>query len=620
MAENKGDPGSAAKFAQARKATQTPGGTLDAATHDDNAAEDRGSSTSQSTAQQSPAAVVRRKQRYLIGFRALPGLAPPHLDPFLDRLSHMEGVEIVRRLRGNGPPIAQSEVVVARMDEQRGEALRLNAPPHVIIERDTPLGYSHMAVPELMGWQPAARAMPYPRPRRELRVRVLGEADRPIPNAVVNLYGPGFPAQAITDPSGQASLQTDAVDGGGMVAIHVRPAADYWERYIHSPSLELGQTNVVRLNPLERTAARFPGERPYGWGQRIMRFDRAPAEWTGAGAKIGIIDSGCDNSHPQLRHIVQGTDLTRERDAQGTRDQDTRGWRVDELAHGTHCAGTIAAAAGPSQAIIGCAPAAEVHVFKVVPGGHSSDLVEALDQCIARDLDIVQIGVSSDQFSELVAQKITEARLHGVACVAAAGNSGGAVQFPGNVPGVLTVSAVGKLGEYPEDTRHAQRTLPQLIGPSGIYATNFSCWGPQIGVCAPGVAIISSVPGGGYAAWDGSSMAAAHVVGLGALLLAHHPMLQGINYGGRAEQRVSVLFDMLRVAGMPYAQVDPNRVGAGLPDLQQLPGLSSTNPLLANQQFYGSVVMQPALTPPAAFLANSMNNAILQLRAAGLWV
>ena len=114
-------------------------------------------------------------------------------------------------------------------------------------------------------------------------------------------------------------------------------------------------------------------------------------------------------------------------------------------------------------------------------------------------------------------------------------------------------------------------------------------------------------------------MAAAHVVGLSALLLAHHPMLQSINYGGRAEQRVSVLFDMLRVAGIPYAQVDPNRVGAGLPDLQQVPGLSAANPLLANQQFYGSVPMQPALTPPAAFLANSMN-AILQLRAAGLWV
>ena len=624
MAEHKDDPGSATKFTQSRKPTQTQAAAVDAATHS-NTTQDRGS-TSESTAQASPAAVVGRKQRYLIGFRTLPGFAPLQADPFLDGLSQMDGVEIIRRLRANSSPIARSEIIVAQMDEQRGEALRVNTPPHVIVERDAPLDYSHVAVPELMGWRLTARAMPYPRPRRELRVRVLGDGDRPIPNAVVNLYGPGFPAQAITDTSGQASLLADTVEGGTL-AIHVRPAADYWERYIHDPSLAPGQTNVIRLNPLERTAARFSGERPYGWGQRIMRFDRAPAEWTGAGAKIGIIDSGCDNSHPQLRHIVQGIDLTRERDALsnrerdalGNRDQDARGWRLDELAHGTHCAGTIAAAADASHGIIGCAPAAEVHVFKVVPGGHASDLIEALDQCIARDLDIVQVGVSSDLFSELVAQKITEARLCGVACVAAAGNSGDAVQFPGNVPGVLTVSAVGKLGEYPPDTRHAQRTLPQLIGPSGIYATNFSCFGPQIGVCAPGVAIVSSVPGGGYAAWDGSSMAAAHVVGLSALLLAHHPMLRSADYAGRPEQRVSMLFDMLRVAGIPYAQVDPNRVGAGLPDLQQVPGLSPANPLLANQQLYGSVAMQPAITPPAAFLADSMK-AILQLRAAGLWV
>src|SRR5580693_4791272 len=95
MAENKDDPGSATKFTQSRKATQTQGAAVDAATHSNAAAQDRGS-MSESTAQESPAAVVRRKQRYLIGFRALPGLAPPQLDPFLDRLSHMEGVEIIR--------------------------------------------------------------------------------------------------------------------------------------------------------------------------------------------------------------------------------------------------------------------------------------------------------------------------------------------------------------------------------------------------------------------------------------------------------------------------------------------------------------------------------------------
>jgi subtilisin family serine protease len=346
----------------------------------------------------------------------------------------------------------------------------------------------------------------------------------------------------------------------------------------------------------------------------MMKFDRVPSEWNGSGTKVGLIDSGCDSAHPLLRHIVRGLDLTRANDPQS--------WKFDELGQGTHCAGIIAASAAAASEIIGCAPASDLHIFKVVPGGYFSDLIDALSQCIERRLDVVQIGVCVEPFSELVAQKITEARLNGIACVTGAGNAGGAVQFPGNVPGVLTVSAVGKLGEYPQDTRHAQRVLPQLIAFSGIYATNFSGWGPQVGVCAPGVAVVSSVPGGGYAAWDGTSMAASHVVGFAALLLAHHPALQSINQGARADQRVSTLYDLLRVSAIPYAQVDPYRVGAGLPDLQQVPGLMHTS-----QGFYGGAIsagaglggLQAPFAAPDAYLDNPMST-ILQMRAAGLWL
>jgi subtilisin len=639
MAEQKDDPGQAARLSQSKRAAQAGGaaepfsvqnGTAQDRTAQDRVAGDDGPGSRTGAADKNSATVVRRKQRYLIGFRSLPGIASPPSDPFLDRLAHMDGVEITRRLKGGGlqtagmsagmaptgamPTAAAQEIIVARMDEQRGEALRQNAPPHVIVEIDAPLGYSDMAVPEPVNWQHSVQVMPFPGPRRDIRFRILGDGDRPLSNVVVNLYGPGFPAQALTDSSGQASLQTHSLDGSGVHAVYVRPAADHWERYIRNPSLEIGQVNVIRLSPLDRTSASFPGERPYGWGQRIMKFDRVSTDWNGAGTKVGIIDSGCDTSHPLLRHIVRGVDFTR--------DADSQSWKSDEMGQGTHCAGIVAASAVASSGIIGCAPGAEVHVFKVVPGGHFSDLIDALDQCIERRLDVVQIGVCSEQFSELVAQKITEARFNGIACIAGAGNTGGAVQFPGNVPGVMTVSAVGKLGEYPQDTRHAQRALPQLIAFSGIYATNFSCWGPQVGVCGPGVAVVSSVPGGGYAAWDGSAMAASHVVGFSALLLSHHPMLQSINFGARADQRVSILYDFLRAAAIPYAQVDPNRVGAGLPDLQHVPGL-----LPSNQQFYGSGIgagavlgaMQAPFTHPAAYLGNPMN-AILQLRAAGLWV
>ena len=604
MAEQRDDSGQGqtAKLAQSKRPTQSSGATEPSTTPDRVSGDDRPGSAP-GIGDKTSATVVRRKQRYLIGFRSLPGIMPLSGDPFLERISQMDGVEIIRRL--------PSETVVVRTDEQRGEALRQNAPSHVIVELDAPLGYSDMLVPEPMSGRYAVQAMPFPRPRRELLFRILGDGDRPLANAVINLYGPefygpGIPTQAITDSSGQASLQTHAVDGADIHAVYVRPAADHWERYIRNPSLEPGQVNVIRLSPLDRTARSFPGERPYDWGQRIMKFDRVSTDWNGTGTKIGLIDSGCDASHPLLRHIVRGVDFTR--------DKDPQSWKSDELGHGTHCAGIIAGSPAASSDTIGCAPDAEVHVFKVVPGGHFSDLIDALDQCIERRLDIVQIAVTGERFSELVAQKITEARLNGIACIVGAGNSGGAVQFPANVPGVLTVSAVGKLGEYPQDTRHAQRALPQLIPYSGIYATNFSGWGPQVGVCAPGVAIVSSVPGGGYAAWDGCSMAASHVVGFSALLLSHHPMLQSINFGARADQRVSILYDFLRVAAVPYAQIDPSRVGAGIPDLQQVPGLLPTS-----QQFYGAGIGATAGLGTLGTLQAPMST-LLQLRAAGLWL
>src|SRR5712672_1431311 len=412
MAEHKDDPGQAAKLTQSRRATQAGAAaeplTAQNGTAQDRVTEDDRSGSRTGTADKNPATSVRRKQRYLSGFRSLPGIASLPSDPFLERLGQMDGVEITRRLKGRGlqaagmtpiagaPAAAAPEVVVAHMDEQRGEALRLNAPPHVIVEIDAPLGYSDMAVTEPMSWQHAVQVMPFPRPRREIRFRILGEGERPLANAVVNLFGPGFPGQAITDSSGQASLQTHSLDGSGVHAVYVRPAADHWERYIRNPSLEIGQVNVIRLSPVDRTSASFPGERPYGWGQRIMKFDRVSTDWNGTGTKIGLIDSGCDASHPLLRHIVRGVDFTR--------DKDPQSWKSDELGHGTHCAGLIAGSPVASSDIIGCAPAAEVHIFKVVPGGHFSDLIDALDQCIERRLDVVQIGVCSEHFSELVAQ------------------------------------------------------------------------------------------------------------------------------------------------------------------------------------------------------------------------
>ena len=158
MAEHRDESGQgqAGKSAQSKKPTQSSGAA------EPGAASERTSAT-----------VVRRKQRYLIGFRSLPGIMPAPADPFLEKVSQTEGVEIIRRLPMSGSPQARAETMVVRMDEQRGEALRLNAPPHIIVELDAPLDYSDMIVPEPISDRLAVQAIPFTRPRRELLFRVV---------------------------------------------------------------------------------------------------------------------------------------------------------------------------------------------------------------------------------------------------------------------------------------------------------------------------------------------------------------------------------------------------------------------------------------------------------------
>src|SRR5258708_26683155 len=209
MADQKNGPNQSGKLAHPKR---------DRLASDGDPQEDRAESTG-APDRTSSATLVRRKQRYLIGFRSLPGFTQLGSDPFLERLAQMGGVQIIRRLGGfetaATPPGRLRDPVVALMDEQLGEALRQNAPPHVIVEIDAPLGYSDVAVTERMSWPPAVQAMPFARPRRGLRFRILGGGDRPLPNAVVNLFGGGFPAPAITDSSGLASLENPSITGAG---------------------------------------------------------------------------------------------------------------------------------------------------------------------------------------------------------------------------------------------------------------------------------------------------------------------------------------------------------------------------------------------------------------------
>jgi subtilisin len=245
--------------------------------------------------------------------------------------------------------------------------------------------------------------------------------------------------------------------------------------------------------------------------------------------------------------------------------QNTQTWDRDEIGHGSHCAGIIAGLDN-GKGIRGIAPDAEVFAIKVFPDGRFSHLIEALDRCIELQVDIVNLSFGSNQGSELLDDKIREAKELGVACVVAAGSSSGPVQFPASSPHVLAVAAVGKQGEFPAESYHATQVWEGSPDASEAYfSARFTCFGSEIDVCAPGVAILSCVPPNDYAVWDGTSAAAAHVTGLAALVLAHHPDFQG-PFKVRNAARVERLFQILRQSARPLNLGDPNRTGAGMPD------------------------------------------------------
>jgi len=189
---------------------------------------------------------------------------------------------------------------------------------------------------------------------------------------------------------------------------------------------------------------------------------------------------------------------------------------------------------------------------------------------------VVNLSLGGGAPSEALERQIARAKRAGVACIAAAGNSGGPVQYPAASPNVLAVSALGKLGEFPADSYHME-TVNMDADAEGYFTAKFSCFGPQVDVAAPEVAIVSSVPPNNFAAWDGTSMAAPHVTGLAALILAHRPEFQG---AARSPERVERLFQIIRLSARHVSLGDMTRTGAGMPDALAALGL----PLMPAQQ------------------------------------
>lgn len=239
------------------------------------------------------------------------------------------------------------------------------------------------------------------------------------------------------------------------------------------------------------------------WAPEKLRLRRAYAVTRGAGVTIAILDTGVDRSHPALeRRLEAGYDFVD--DDEDPSEVGTAGVDV-AYGHGTHVAG-LAALAAPEARLL------PLRTLGPDGAGTIWDQVRALRYAVAQGADVINLswsfGVRSETLDDVLAEvtcaKAVDTRcrsrtLPGAVVVAAAGNSGAnAPEYPAasRLPGVMAVAA---------------STESDSLAP-------FSTYGSWVTLAAPGDQIVSSVPGGGYASWSGTSMAAPLAASVVALL------------------------------------------------------------------------------------------------------
>jgi subtilisin len=233
------------------------------------------------------------------------------------------------------------------------------------------------------------------------------------------------------------------------------------------------------------------------WGVSQIRAPEVWSRSTGKRIKIGVIDTGVDYSHPDLQRNVYG----------GINLVQRHMMPMDDNGHGTHIAGTIAAAS-QNAGIVGVAPQGAIHAVKAFDLNGSafvSDIIQGIEWCVHYRMDIINMSFGMKNHSKALEAAVHNAISAGRVVVASSGNNGkiNELDFPARFPLTIAVGAT---------------TRDQKIA-------EFSNRGHRIDIYAPGDKIYSTWLHGKYNVMSGTSMATSHVSGVIALMLAAKPEL-----------------------------------------------------------------------------------------------
>ncbi|MEU6659917.1 type VII secretion-associated serine protease mycosin [Streptomyces sp. NPDC046821] len=266
------------------------------------------------------------------------------------------------------------------------------------------------------------------------------------------------------------------------------------------------------------------------WSLQRVLLDDLWHETKGKGVKVAVIDTGVDVKNPQLRGAVdtaEGKNLLPPnlKDADGNKiARGNEHGTTDTVGHGTRVAGIIAARPAAKTGFVGLAPEARIIPIQQNDAeGHGT--AESLANAIlyAKSVGAQVINISQDTADAVrpapkLQDAVNTALAANIVVVASAGNDGldGKQQqtYPASFRGVLAVAA---------SDRNNERAA-------------FSQQGSFVGVAAPGVDMVSTVPGGGHCSDNGTSFSAPYVAGVAALIKAKHPKWTAAEVVAQIEQ------------------------------------------------------------------------------------
>ena len=255
----------------------------------------------------------------------------------------------------------------------------------------------------------------------------------------------------------------------------------------------------------------------------------APEAWDisvgSADVIIAVVDTGLDYTHPEM--LGNAWVNPREIPGNGVDDDnngyidDVRGWDfanndndpLDDNNHGTHVSGTIAAAGNNGVGVAGVNWTAQIMPLKFLDAtgaGSTAGAIAAINYAVANGARVINASWGGGPFSVALFNAISAANNAGVLFVTAAGNAGRDTDLTPSYPGSYNLSNILSVA--------ATDDADLLAGFSNFGATS-------VDLGAPGVGILSTLAGGGYGSFNGTSMAAPHVSGVAGLLLAVNPNL-----------------------------------------------------------------------------------------------